>query len=113
MILAIGAGKLFLGYIVVIAIIVFFLVRNFIKKNSTARKNREDRMGELNAFILQYEASKKVEASQEPQTPQTRELDAETIGRIKALYFDAEMPVEKIADKTDVSVEQIKKLVEE
>ncbi|MBQ8924401.1 MAG: hypothetical protein IJ053_06350 [Lachnospiraceae bacterium] len=126
----------------VIFVIVFISARSFIKKNNKSKQLQAEKMNDLNTFILQYEASKKVEAEKEKndagkvsstgevnviseKTDQTvdensdedkknsesSELDAETIGRIKALYFDAEMPVEKIADKTGVSVEQIEKVV--
>ncbi len=133
MLLAISGSKLFALYLAVLAVIVFLFVRNFLKKNSNAKRNREDRYNELNTFILQYEASKKVEADKEKNGEQIKEqkeavsedvkqtdeqkksvkieLDAETIGRIKALYFDAEMPVEKISEKTGVSVEHIESLI--
>ena len=133
MLLAISGSKLFALYLAVLAVIVFLFVRNFLKKNSNAKRNREDRYNELNTFILQYEASKKVEADKEKKGEQIKEqkeaasedvkqtdeqkksvkieLDAETIGRIKALYFDAEMPVEKIAEKTGVSVGHIESLI--
>lgn len=133
MLLAISGSKLFALYLAVLAVIVFLFVRNFLKKNSNAKRNREDRYNELNTFILQYEASKKVEADKEKNGEQIKEqkeaasedvkqtdeqkkpvkieLNAETIGRIKALYFDAEMPVEKIAEKTGVSVEHIESLI--
>ncbi len=134
MLLAISGSKLFALYLAVLAVIVFLFVRNFLKKNSNAKRNREDRYNELNTFILQYEASKKVEAGKGKNEEQIKEeqkeaasedvkqtdeqkksvkieLDAETIGRIKALYFDAEMPVEKIAEKTGVSVEHIESLI--
>ena len=133
MLLAISGSKLFALYLAVLAVIVFLFVRNFLKKNSNAKRNREDRYNELNTFILQYEASKKVEADKEKNGEQIKEqkeaasedvkqtdeqkkpvkieLNAETIGRIKALYFDAEMPVEKISEKTGVSVEHIESLI--
>lgn len=133
MVLAISGSKLFVLYLAVLAVIVFLFVRNFLKKNSNAKRNREDRYNELNTFILQYEASKKVEADKEKNGEQIKEqkeaasedvkqtdeqkkpvkieLNAETIGRIKALYFDAEMSVEKIAEKTGVSIEHIESLI--
>lgn len=142
MFLAISGANLFILYLAVIFVIVFISARSFIKKNNKSKQLQAEKMNDLNTFILQYEASKKVEAEKEKndagkvsstgevnviseKTDQTvdensdedkkssesSELDAETIGRIKALYFDAEMPVEKIADKTGVSVEQIEKVV--
>lgn len=129
MLLAISGSKLFVLYLAVLAVIVFLFVRNFLKKNSNAKRNREDRYNELNTFILQYEASKMVEADKESKAKQIKDkekednrieetkkndetkLDTETITRIKALYFDAEMPVEKIAEKTGVSVEHIESLI--
>ena len=134
MLLAISGLKLFILYLAALAAIVFFFIRRFVKKNSNAKRNREDRYNELNTFILQYEASKKVEAGKgkneeqikeeqkeaasedvkqtdEQKKPVKIELNAETIGRIKALYFDAEVSVEKIAEKTGVSIEHIESLI--
>ena len=134
MLLAISGSKLFALYLAVLAVIVFLFVRNFLKKNSNAKRNREDRYNELNTFILQYEASKKVEAGKgkneeqikeeqkevasddekqtdEQKKPVKTELDAEAIGRIKALYFDAKMPVEKISEKTGATIQEIENIV--
>ncbi len=132
MLLAISGSKLFVLYLAVLAVIVFFFLRRFMKKNSNAKRNREDRYNELSTFILQYEASKKVEADKEKSEEQTKdnenesktkedktkeeshsgaELDTETIARIKALYFDAEMPIKKISEKTGVLVEEIEKVI--
>ena len=120
MFLAISGSNLFIIYMIVIFIIAFIAAKNLIKKNRIAKKNSEEKMGELNAFILQYEASKKVAAEKEQADKLAEEesnnssenkLDAETVVRINALYHDAEMSVEQISSKTGVSIEQIKKVI--
>ncbi|MBQ9608834.1 MAG: hypothetical protein IJV15_05230 [Lachnospiraceae bacterium] len=127
MFLAISGSNLFIIYMIVIIIIAVLAAKNLIKKNRISKKNSEEKMGELNAFILQYEASKKVAAEKEKADKQPEQadkltedesnntsenkLDAETIVRINALYHDAEMSVEQISSKTGVSIEQIKKVI--
>ena len=138
MFLAISGSNLFIIYMIVIFVIAFITAKNLIKKNKISKKNSEEKMGELNAFILQYEASKKVAADKEktdeekdekqtekqPEKEQSdksaeyesinaseNKLDAETIVRINALYHDAEMSVEQISSKTGVSKEQIEKVI--
>ncbi|MBQ7706876.1 MAG: hypothetical protein IJT72_03750 [Lachnospiraceae bacterium] len=136
MFLAISGSKLFVLYLAVIFIIVFVFVRRFLKKNSNAKRKREDKYNELSTFILQYEASKKVGADKGNTAKQNKdnkteagtkeeeikeeikedkcsetELDSETTARIKALYFDAEMSVDKISEKTGISIEHIESVV--
>lgn len=65
MFLAISGSNLFIIYMIVIFVIAFITAKNLIKKNKISKKNSEEKMGELNAFILQYEASKKVAAEKD------------------------------------------------
>ena len=168
MFLAIKGSNLFIAYLIVIIVIAFVAIKKLIKKSNASKRKTEEKMGELNAFILQYEASKKVAADKEnddgekgdrkttqnnqieddnpsrkqlnpeqaekqPESEQTEKqpeseqtdkpaedeqdnasenkLGAETIVRINALYYDAEMSVEQISSKTGVSVEQIEKVI--
>ena len=159
MFLAIKGSNLFIAYLIVIIVIAFVAIKKLIKKSNASKRKTEEKMGELNAFILQYEASKKVAADKEnddgekgdrkttknnqieddnpsrkqlnpeqtekqPELEQTdkpaedeqenaseNKLGAETIVRINALYYDAEMSVEQISSKTGVSVEQIEKVI--
>ncbi|MBO6114467.1 MAG: hypothetical protein J6P57_05365, partial [Lachnospiraceae bacterium] len=50
-------------------------------------------------------------AEDEQDNASENKLGAETIVRINALYYDAEMSVEQISSKTGVSVEQIEKVI--
>ena len=121
MFLAISGSSLYIIYVIVIFVIAFIGFKSFVKKNNAAKKNSDEKMGELNAFILAYEASKKAEAeknkeenieeSEASDSSDDNTLDTATVVRINALYHDAEMSVEEISEKTGVSIEQIKQVI--
>ena len=127
MVLAINPTVLYIIFLIIVLIVAAFPINKAIKTSNRTKKESADRMSDLNAFILQYEAAKakakednevyeKEQAEKDiantVASPEDLKLpDAETIGRIKALVLDAGMSKEAVAEKTGVSVEVINRIL--